>query len=48
MTMKTMFALALAAILGIGALTATASAYQSCTTTCNGGGGYRTCTRSCF
>jgi hypothetical protein len=43
--MKIIFALALIAV----ALSAqVASAYQSCTTTCNGGGGYRTCTRSCF
>jgi hypothetical protein len=32
----------------IGGVAASAHAYSSCTTTCNGNGAYRTCTRSCF
>ena len=39
---------ALAAVLGIAALTATAHAWTNCTTTCNGYGNQTTCTRSCF
>lgn len=43
MTTKTLAAIALAALLGIGALTATANAYMRCTTTCFAG----TCTTTC-
>lgn len=35
---------AFAALLGIGALTATANAWTSCTTNCYG----NTCTRTCY
>lgn len=38
----------LTAIMGGAAITATADAYSSCTTSCYGGGGSRTCTRTCF
>lgn len=47
MAIKTLAAIALAAVLGIGALTATARAY-SCTTNCYGSGSYRTCQTNCF
>jgi hypothetical protein len=42
--LRVMTALALAAVLGVGALMATANAYTSCTTTCYG----NMCTTNCY
>ena len=47
MAIKTLAALAITAMIGIGAYAAAAHAY-SCTTTCYGSGSYRTCNTSCF
>lgn len=44
MTIRTLAVFAFAALLGVGALTATAHAYTSCTTSCY----YNTCTTNCY
>jgi hypothetical protein len=45
---RIMTALAFAALLSIGALTTTASAWTNCTTNCNSYGNQTSCTRTCF
>ena len=47
MAYRTLAAVVFAALLGIGALTATAGAY-TCTTNCNTYGNQTTCQRTCF
>jgi hypothetical protein len=45
--MRILATLALLAAI-VGGITATASAYQNCTTNCSSYGGQTNCTRSCF